>query len=172
MEKTRKLGKTESKRRRGRQRMRWLDGITKAVDMSLSKLWEIVKDREAWHTAAHEIAKSGTWLSNWTATTPDSPGTKSITITPLFHTAAVCLSIHGACLMTCPIWATATSCWSWPSQQCQWGHTPDAPCLFWNGIKTESCLTDWRRMATAPSQWNSPLQILKEARGSCSLPAC
>ena len=58
-EKTRKLGKIESKRRRGRQRMRWLDGITKSVDMNLSKLWEIVKDREAWHTAAHEIAKSG-----------------------------------------------------------------------------------------------------------------
>ena len=58
LEKTLMLGKTEGRRRRGQQRMRWLDDITYSVDMNLSKLWEIVKDREAWCTATHEVTKS------------------------------------------------------------------------------------------------------------------
>ena len=60
-EKTLILGKIEGKRR-GQKRMRWLDGITESVDMSSNKLWEIVKDRGAWHTSAHEVAKSRTQL--------------------------------------------------------------------------------------------------------------
>ena len=68
LEKTLMLGKIEGRRKRGWQRIRWLDGITDLMNMSLSRLWKLVMDREAWHVEVHGVTKNQTWLSDWTGT--------------------------------------------------------------------------------------------------------
>ena len=86
LEKIPMVGKIEGRRRRGQQRMRWLDGITDSMNMNSGKLWEMVRDREAWHAAVHAASKSPTWLGNWTRTT-------YIPVFYIFMCVCVCVSL-------------------------------------------------------------------------------
>ena len=121
------LGKIEGGRRRGQQRMRWLDGTTDSIDMNLSKLWEIVEDRGAWHTAVHAVTKSQTWLRDWTTAkwTMPAPSSMKLYLFNRKRALMLCTELYVLYNMTLlgEMTATSDSCpWHPVLSQCQLLH--------------------------------------------------